>query len=368
LRVLAKLHRGVGRGGDCRPGKGAVRIPVAGPVYSTNPLPGRSVTGHTFIQLLPDSGPQAGSKRLVYGFSTRGGTIWRALGGYGEVQDDSGHAWSWRMCSAVQPDKYDLVQKRIAREIKNPPDYHLFEFNCTDWVLGLVREGNISFPSIPKTGNRIRDLVKAALGDTAGEIFLAFYTGGAFFSDPYSVELRFIQTGDGGVFAQTGFVSRNSNNSLPTGILRARGQQTEPDIGSPSRIGQLALRDPNRFGQLFELDPVVREQETREVGSSDPLSIDFDGISDERSMVVVNWGDGPEEFDDPLARHRYRDPGRYRVRVAVLRGATMMRVEFDVVVRDGEDTRDIGIDVPRVDPPKDDVPADADPVVPQPLD
>lgn len=61
------------------------------------------------------------------------------------------------------------------------------------------------------------------------------------------------------------------------------------------------------------------------------------------------------------------DPGAHHVRAFVLRGATLMRIDFDVLARRREDARLVTIDVPRREAP-DDPPEGDDPAVPQPLD
>ena len=42
--------------------------------------------------------------------------------------------------------EYDKVQAKVARDIKSPPNHHLFDFNCTHWVLSLVRDGSRRLP------------------------------------------------------------------------------------------------------------------------------------------------------------------------------------------------------------------------------
>lgn len=346
-----------------------VCVYVAGPYYSLKAPEGRSITGHTFIQLLPDTGPQAGSKKLVYGFSTRNSAIWRALGGYGEVQDDSNHPWTWRMCSSVSQGQYDKVQAKVARDIRSPPNYHLFDFNCTDWVLSLVRDGNYAFPQIPRTGNRIRDLFKAALGNTAGEIFVWWYARGAIFSDPYSMELRFAEIGDGNLYSNSGLVSKNRDDSLPTAVIRGTTTpRRTADVDSPTVLGQLAVRSPQRFGRMYGIDPVIRQLDKRRVGVGDQLALEFDHVSDDRSLIAVDWDDaGRARFEDPDSIYEYQDPGVHHVRAVVLRGATLMHISFDVFVSRREDAKFVTVDVPRLDAPKEG-PDEDDPVVPLPID
>jgi hypothetical protein len=182
------------------------------------------------------------------------------------------------------------------------------------------------------------------------------------------MELRFREIGDGKLYGPDSYVNKDKTNSLPTQVARgaAAAAAAEPDIDSPARIGHMALHNPARFGREFGIDPVIRHRPTRGVGEGDRLALDFDQIGDRRSMVVVNWGDGADRFDDSLAGHRYREPGRYRVRAAVLRGATLMRIDFTAVVRARDDARRVSIDVPRVDRPKAG-PDDDDPIIPKPL-
>jgi hypothetical protein len=328
-----------------------------------------SITGHTFVQLLPDSGPQAGSKNLVYGFSTKDSAVWRALGGAGEVQPDADHAWSWRLCSVVSANQYATAQQRITRDIAKPPNYHLFEFNCTDWALRVVREAGFAFPVVAKTSNRIRDVLVAALGKDAGEFAAKWVFNGALFSDPVAVAAAFARIGAGGTFA-SGVVNKNTNGSKPTDIRRrgsgGSGGDELPasDIGSPFGLAEAGIRNPERMAERLRIALSERDLDAREVGAGDDLTIDFDDVADEQALVAVAWGDGLKRFEDPTATHRYDDPGTYRVRAMVLRRATLLRLELDVEVQHRGDGAKIEVAVPRDDPPENALPDAPEPIVP----
>jgi hypothetical protein len=347
-------------------------------VYVAEPSK-ESVTGHTFIQLLPDSGPQAGSKKLVYGFSTRNSAVWRAFGGYGEVQDDSAHAWSWNICYPNRTEQYERVAAKIAQDTANPPDYHLFNFNCTDWVLRLVRVGDLPFPPIPRTANRVEALLAAFGGvsqlaldpiTTIGKLVVSFWKPKIELSDPVTVAAVLARIGAGNTY-NGGLVSRNTTGSKPSD--RRPGQAGGPgadrfDIDGPARIGQLALNDPMRLVQGFGIELRRREREPRRLGVDDQLVLDFESIEGDNSMVAVEWDDGEVDFEPPTAAHVYREPGIYRLRAAVLRGATLLHLRLRIEVRRRGADEELSVDVPRA--PRPDVATDElepDPLVPAPL-
>jgi hypothetical protein len=337
-------------------------------VYVAEPSK-ESITGHTFVQLLPDSGPQAGSKNLVYGFSTKNSAVWRALGGAGEVQSDATHSWSWRLCSVVNANQYATAQQRVTRDIKNPPNYHLFNFNCTDWALRVVREARIAFPSVPKTSNRIRNLLVATLGKGAGEFAAAWVFYGAIFSDPVGVALAFQKIGAGGTFG-TGVVNKNVNNSKPTDIRRRGGGSSGgeelpvSDIDSPFDLAETGIRDPERMAERLRIALSERDPDARKVGAGDELTIDFNHAAEEQALVAVAWGDGLKRFEDPTATHTYDDPGTYQVRAMVLRGATLVHLELDVEVQRRGDKKEVDVEVPRDKPPENALPDAPEPIVP----
>ncbi len=314
-----------------------------------------SVTGHAFIQLLPDAGPQAGSKKLVYGFSTRYSAVWRALGGYGEVQDDSAHAWSWKICYATAVAQYDRVAAKIAQDTANPPDYHLFNFNCTDWVLRLVRVGDLPFPPIPRTANRVEELLKT-LGSfsSIAKLVTNFWKPKIELSDPVTVAAVLARIGVGMTYSG-GLVSKNTTGSAPSdrrGAPAGGGDADRFDVDAPARIGQLGLDDPERLAQGFGIELRRLERKPRQLGVGDRLVIDFDSIEGDNSMVAVEWDDGAVDFEPPKAAHAYSEPGVYRPRAAVLRGATLVHLRLRVEVRRLGDGAQLSVDVPRAPRPE----------------
>jgi hypothetical protein len=322
-----------------------------------------SVTGHAFIQLLPDSGPQAGSKKLVYGFSTRNSAVWRALGGYGEVQDDSAHAWSWKICYATAVAQYDRVATKIRQDTAKPPDYHLFNFNCTDWVLGLVRVGDLPFPPIPRTANRVEELLKAFGGvsqlapsaiTSLASLVTKLFNPKIELSDPVTVAAVLARIGAGMTYSG-GLVTKNTAGTSPSdrrGAPAGGGDADRFDIDAPARIGQLALDDPERLADGFGIELRRLAPEPRRLGVDDQLTIDFDSIERDNSMVAVDWDDGAVGFEPPTAAHAYGEPGIYRPRAAVLRGATLVHLRLRVEVRRRGAGEELSVDVPRAPRPE----------------
>jgi hypothetical protein len=117
---------------------------------------GGSVTGHAFVQLLPDTGPDAGKRNLVWGFSPK--VAWQFLtGSDGQVTDNSDHAWDWTLCYSVSNDNYNKAAKVVNDDRNSPPRYALLKFNCTDWAYKVAGAAGMRLPDATALFTRVYD-------------------------------------------------------------------------------------------------------------------------------------------------------------------------------------------------------------------
>lgn len=257
-------------------------------------------TGHTFLQLLPDRGPQAGSKNLVYGFATD--PWWQFLDGPGVISSNATHHWSFKICYPVSVGQYDSMEARIAAQMRSPPRYRLLSFNCTDWVIGIVQVGGIKLPPAKGLGSRA-----------------------PFVSDPVALELNLRLIGAGHEFAG-GIVHKNSGNTAPNG-----GADPPPfprDVDSYTSVVDTALSFPATLAAGTHLRDHERTHAALTIGRGRDLSILLPHVDPKVSVVAIDWGDGSATFQHPRAAHRYARGGRFVVRTVVVRDATLFRSKF----------------------------------------
>ena len=215
--------------------------------------PARSITGHTFIQLLPDSGPQAG-KQATSSTGSRPGTA--RSGGRSADTARSRTTPSIRGAGGcARPSARASTtgsRRRSPATSRARPTITSSSSTAPTGCSGSSARATTRSRRSRATGNRIRDMFKVALGDVAGEIFVAFYANGAIFSDPYSVELRFAQIGDGNSYVRLG-TRRSQQGRLAAdgGPRGARRSRRPPSRTSTRRRSSRSSRSaiPSAFGR-----------------------------------------------------------------------------------------------------------------------
>jgi hypothetical protein len=293
-------------------------------------------TGHAFVQLLPDRGPQAGNRNLVYGFAPK--ESWRFLGGPGEVSSNATHHWDYKICYAVPPVQYDRMEARVAADIRNPPSYALFTFNCTDWVLRVAAAGAITVP--PAKPGRVPGV-----------------------TDPDRLAESIKSIAAGRQFAG-GVPRRNPGNAAPNGgVDPVFG---ELDVDSYDGLVEFALADPQRLAAGVHLDNHEEHLSTRTIGHNHELSLNFENVRRHDAIIAVDWGDGAKTYQEPTATHRYERAGSHHVRAVVVRNATLFRVTLTVNVVSAGGNEEIALQTPH-DGRQPDFPPLAAPIVPLPL-
>ncbi len=91
----------------------------------------------------------------------------------GQIVDDSGHDWDVKAEFEITKEQYEELMEQIEKDRKDPPDYNLNEFNCTDYVLELLADIGIKIDSEEGTwpgggGNNPGDLGEDLVQDHDG--------------------------------------------------------------------------------------------------------------------------------------------------------------------------------------------------------
>lgn len=311
-----------------------------------------ALTGHAFVQLLPDRGAQAGQRDLVYGFYPK--IQWRAaFGGPGKVDNDKDHGWDWRKCGFANDDVYKPILTKVTNDISSPPDYALLKFNCTDWAVDIANLAGIKLPSAKALGTGILDPEALAK----------------------NLEKEFESQGRRNIPNATGTVWHNSAKQKPTEVadFRVPGSGTGGDDErmSPGSYTDLVA---GAFGQTRDLaDGLGMTADTEDLpdvqlGVGDKLKLDFDGIDADKAVLAVRWGDGDETEQDATPNHEYRKPGDFHVRGIAIARNTVYRFAFTAHVDEQGGGAERKIDVPHHAPRPDELPPLDPPVAPLPLD
>lgn len=313
-------------------------------------IAGGAATGHAFVQLLPDSGSQAGRRDLVYGFYPKIG--WRfIIGSPGNVAEDKDHGWDWKLCKTVDQDKYNDAQKLVSDDIKNPPEYVFFRFNCTDWVYKVARKAGVTLPD------------PGALGT------------GVFDPEVMAKKLQAMFAQQGGRNIPGGnAVFHNSNKQKPVDSSdhRVRGalgavasRELSPD--SYIDITRLAFSDPHGLAKGLDLDSDTQDLPDASLEPDGRLRVSIDGIDPGKAITSVRWGDGTQEYQGARFDHRYRHAGSYHVTGISVARSTVYRFSFTVEVGPGgAGAFERTADMPDLDPRPDNRPKLERPVAPLP--
>ena len=73
------------------------------------------------------------------------------------ITSNATHAWNWKLCESVTVTSYDAAAGRIANDQKNPPEYALFKFNCTNWIFRIAAKAFVTLPSANSIGKDFFD-------------------------------------------------------------------------------------------------------------------------------------------------------------------------------------------------------------------
>lgn len=280
----------------CPPGNNDPAYCVSKPdvcIYVDSPVLGLT-SGHVFLQLLPDRGPQKGKRNLVYGFAPK--SSWGFLGGAGEVSSNGTHGWDYKICYPVEVAKYNNIARSIRQSTARPPEYDLLTSNCVEWTANRVATAGIRMPpSLNRVG----------------------------IPDPNALEITLERIGVGNKY-RGGTVYKNTKGVTPEDA--ADPPTKELDASSYIGIASFALLEPSRLASGLRLRKRDLHPRKRTMGRRHALRIRLSHT--DRAVIAIDWGDGSQTMQHRRASHKYRRPGRYRVRVAVVNDTTVFRMVF----------------------------------------
>ena len=297
---------------------------------------GGSPTGHAFVQLLPDTGPQAGKRDLAWGFSPKVG--WQFLtGSDGLISDNSDHAWDWKLCNTVTKDNYNKAAKVVDDDKKNVPRYALLKFNCTDWAYKVLQAAGMRLPDATALFTRVYDPEQVAK------------------------ELKKMYAQQGGRNIPGGnAVFHNNPRKLPKEspdfrvVADAAANTNAPFGDSYTDIVRLGFGDPKETADLYDFSSDTAKLDDVTLDTGGNLHLKLDGFNADEAVTAVRWGDGGADYQGRVFRHTYHEGGTYHVTGLALAREMVYRFSLTVRVdnggnRDAEVSVDVPDGTPKVD-------------------
>jgi hypothetical protein len=268
-----------------------------------------ALTGHAFVQLLPDAGPQATSRNLTFGFYPKNQAL-AITGGPGQIKNDSTHGWEWKLCRSVTDEKYDKAARAISLDRDKMPQYSLGGFNCTDWMFKIAGAAGVTLPSARVLGSGLLDPEELANKYKA----LWREQGG-----------RNIPGGDA--------VFKNTANVFPNNVADPPSRTV--DLDSYTDIALLAFSAPATLAHGLDMTAHAATLPAVTVGASRPLRISLARLGKARRVTEVQFGDGSRQYQRRTFAHSYRRAGTYRLRGIAIANATVYRFSLRVRVVHG---------------------------------
>lgn len=267
-------------------------------------------TGHAFVQLLPDAGPQGSSRNLTYGFYPKKQEL-AITGGPGQIKNDSEHGWEWKLCKSITDESYEKAARVISLDRDKVPQYSLGGFNCTDWVFKVADAAGVKLPSARALGTGLFDPE-----ELANKYKAMWREQGS----------RNIPGGDA-VFKNTENVWPNNAADPPTRTV---------DLDSYTDITLLAFAEPRTIAHALDMTARTAVLPGETVGVGRPLRISLERLGTLPTVTEVQFGDGSREYQRKAFVHSYRRAGTYRLRGIAIANATVYRFSVQVkVVRGG---------------------------------
>jgi hypothetical protein len=291
-----------------------------------------SKSGHAFLQLLPTTGSQAGSRELVYGFAPKkdGEGLTESDGA---VTSNATHKWHWKICKTVAARRYESARQLLAADIAKPPRYALLKFNCTDWIYKIAARAGVTLPS-----------AKAAWGFTT--IFDPQALGNKLKAEWESQGSR--------NFPGTNKPFKNVNNVNPNNA--ADPPTPRIDLSSVTDLALEAFSAPGVLARGLDMADASRTLPEAIVGSGREVLLSLSGIDIHGSVTEVKFGDGSQERQRVSFTHAYPHPGHYHVLGIVLAHSTVFHFGFTVVVEHAGGGTSVHVAVPNDPRPPDHLP------------
>jgi hypothetical protein len=255
---------------------------------------------------LPDAGPQAGKRDLVYGFYPKKKLLF-LTGGPGDIRSDAQSDWRYKKCMYVSRANYDKAESRISDDLKNTPEYALLKFNCVDWVFSVAGAAGVSLPNARAPFTNVLD--PEALTNT--------------FKTEFGQQGGRNNPGGNGIFS-------NSARVKPTDAV------DDPKIrfwtDSISDLILLARVAPRVLAHKLEMTAHVSSLPVITLGRGKQLRLSLTIPGHHAAITKIWFGDGAYGLQRRTFFHTYRRLGSFRVVGIAIANSTVYKFSFRVAV------------------------------------
>jgi len=265
-----------------------------------------ALTGHAFVQLLPDRGEQAGNRNLVYGFYPKY-QILAVTGGPGKFETDNEHGWEWKLCKTVTVDDYNKAEAVVNHDRKNVPKYSLGGFNCTDWVFKVANAAGVKLPPANALGTGLLDPERLAK----------------------EYEKLWVEQGRRNIPGADA-VWKNTAGVWPNNVADPTSRTI--DLDSYTDITLLAFTAPRTIAHALDMTARTAVLPAETVGVGRALRISLARLGALRTVTEVQFGDSSRQYQRRTFVHSYRRVGTYRLRGIAIANATVYRFSLQVRV------------------------------------
>jgi hypothetical protein len=265
-----------------------------------------SNTGHAFVQLLPDAGPQAGQRDLVYGFYPKTKVLF-LTGSEGDIKSDATSDWKYKKCLYVTRDKYDKAANQVADDLKKTPRYALLSFNCVDWAFRIAGAAGMSLPPANLLFSNVLDPERLMIS------MRSEFNGQGGRNNP----------GANGIFS-------NSARVKPTDAADAPKVRFWTD--SYTDLASDARSAPHALAGKLDMTAHVRSLPSVTLGLHKRLRLFLDIPGHHPALTRVWFGDGAQAGQHRTFLHTYRRPGTYRATGVAIANATVYKFSLRVAV------------------------------------
>lgn len=255
---------------------GDVTEPHQVTLYIRCPRPDAPV-GHAFIQLLPQTGPDAGRTDLYYGFNSAIRT--QGTNTFGQVAHERPQPTDLCYSIPVSSETYNEFVTAIRAAINTPPDHNLVNFNSVDWLESIFPVAGPAFPFADYDSVSTPGVLKETLDSLPGAVSWGstFPTGTSFLPD-----------------------TSNTVHYDYQAIVEE----------APTNAADFA----SYFGTILNSQTLSGVS----LNSSDTFAVNLLNIDLNLNTVAIDWGDGTKDHRKTTFRHRYAASGLYTVNVISL--------------------------------------------------
>lgn len=267
---------------------GDVSEPHRVQLYVRCPGDGRP-TGHAFIQLLPQTGPDAGRTDLYYGFTSALQS--QGTDAPGIIAPDSPLPSDLCYTIAVSTDEYNAIVDSIQSSIANPPHHNLVNFNSVDWLESLFPANGPAFPAADFDSVSTPGALKSTLQPLPGAVAYG--------------------------------------STFPTGTSFPPDTSTSVHYDYQA-IVEGAPSDPSTFATYFNTFLNSQQLAGVSLNIADSFTVNLLNVDLNLNTVAIDWGDGTIQHRQTTFKHRYSIGGLYRVNVVSLDTGALHHYFFDL--------------------------------------